>query len=277
MAKTWYPVIDYQQCIECGTCIKKCIHGVYDKAKAPTPVVVSPGSCIDYCHGCGNICPQGAITYAGDDTGWTPPKGKGMTVQLPERCCRSDIADATVATTAAAADKQLTIDFLYLDLNTCQRCIATASILDEAVKEMEGVLHTLGYKIIVNKINIVSRQMAEKYRFVSSPTIRINGRDICTEVKENACGDCGDLCGSDVDCRVFVYEGREYEQPPKAMIIDGILKAIYSPQSLSEMPTAQAQGLPKNLETFFEGRQGNCCEDMCSCSLTQHMDGSSKR
>ena len=76
MAKKWYPVIDILTCVECGSCVAKCTHGVYDKAKAPTPVVVNPDGCVDHCHGCGNLCPQGAITYVGEDTGWTPPNGK---------------------------------------------------------------------------------------------------------------------------------------------------------------------------------------------------------
>ncbi len=33
MAKTWYPVIDYLTCAECGTCAAKCSHGVYDPCK----------------------------------------------------------------------------------------------------------------------------------------------------------------------------------------------------------------------------------------------------
>jgi NAD-dependent dihydropyrimidine dehydrogenase PreA subunit len=77
MAKTWYPVIDYLTCAECGTCVFMCPHGVYDAAKAPTPVVTNPGACIDHCHGCGNRCPMGAIQFVGDDTGWTPPNGDG--------------------------------------------------------------------------------------------------------------------------------------------------------------------------------------------------------
>ncbi|MDF2884472.1 MAG: 4Fe-4S binding domain [Clostridiaceae bacterium] len=31
--KTWYPVIDYKLCKECGTCYNKCKHGVYKKDK----------------------------------------------------------------------------------------------------------------------------------------------------------------------------------------------------------------------------------------------------
>ena len=75
MAKTWYPVIDYLACTECGTCAAQCPHGVYDTSKAPTPVVTNPEDCIDHCHGCGNRCPAGAISYVGDDTGWMPPNG----------------------------------------------------------------------------------------------------------------------------------------------------------------------------------------------------------
>ena len=75
MAKNWYPVIDYSACIECGTCVSMCPHNVYDQVKAPSPVVRRPEDCVDHCHGCGSRCPAGAITYVGDDTGWTPPNG----------------------------------------------------------------------------------------------------------------------------------------------------------------------------------------------------------
>lgn len=66
MAKKWYPVIDILTCVECGTCVEFCPHGVYDKQKAPVPVVVNPDSCIDHCHGCQKKCPSGAISYVGD-------------------------------------------------------------------------------------------------------------------------------------------------------------------------------------------------------------------
>ena len=76
MAKNWYPVVDYVICQECGTCVKMCPHAVYDVKKAPSPVVANPDGCVDHCHGCGNRCPVGAITYVGEDTGWKPPYAK---------------------------------------------------------------------------------------------------------------------------------------------------------------------------------------------------------
>ncbi len=69
MSKAWYPVIDYEKCTMCGSCVNKCTNGVYDKKQAPKPVVIYPQGCIQGCHGCGNICPAKAITYYGDKNG----------------------------------------------------------------------------------------------------------------------------------------------------------------------------------------------------------------
>jgi NAD-dependent dihydropyrimidine dehydrogenase PreA subunit len=66
MSKTWYPMINSEKCAECGACVEKCTHGVYNKEKAPRPVVVYPEGCVQGCKGCGNLCPNGAIEYFGD-------------------------------------------------------------------------------------------------------------------------------------------------------------------------------------------------------------------
>jgi NAD-dependent dihydropyrimidine dehydrogenase PreA subunit len=71
MALKWYPVIDYVECVECGTCSDFCPHSVYDKSRTPTPVVVNPDGCIDHCRGCQSRCPAGAISYVGDDESGT--------------------------------------------------------------------------------------------------------------------------------------------------------------------------------------------------------------
>lgn len=65
MSKQWYPVINYETCIECGRCIAMCRHGVFDKTKK-TPLVIFPGGCVEGCHGCGNRCPTHSIEYVGD-------------------------------------------------------------------------------------------------------------------------------------------------------------------------------------------------------------------
>lgn len=146
--------------------------------------------------------------------------------------------------------KEITVDFLYLDLNTCERCVSTDSALNEALDTLSGVFQILDYLVKVNKKNITSRELAEQYRFISSPTIRVNGVDICSEVKESDCADCGELCGDNVDCRVFTYEGKDYEQPPAAMIVEGILRVLYGNLASEEFSYV----LPDNLKNYFSRR-----------------------
>lgn len=146
--------------------------------------------------------------------------------------------------------KRLQIDFLYLDLDTCDRCVAADGTLREALAELSSVLNILGYAVELNKVNITTRELARQYCFLSSPTIRVNGLDICGTITENGCCSCGTLCGGDVNCRTFSYDGKTYDQPPKAMVMAGILRAIYG-----QLPRQEAAYiLPDNLERFFAGR-----------------------
>lgn len=162
--------------------------------------------------------------------------------------------------------RRIVIDFLYLDLSVCARCQGTDNSLDEALVEVSKVLEATGVEVEVNKINVNTEELAIKYRFVSSPTITVNGRDIQMEVKESLCESCGDLCGDEVDCRVWVYQGKEYTVPPKAMIIEAILKEIYGGAGGSNIDN-QEYVLPENLEHFYavmkgkeQKRETSCCE-----------------
>ena len=68
MTKNWYPVINYENCIECGACTEKCSHGVYQK-DSTKPIVIYPDGCVDRCTGCQALCPAEAIQYFGDTGG----------------------------------------------------------------------------------------------------------------------------------------------------------------------------------------------------------------
>ena len=250
MAKTWYPVIDYAVCIECGTCITKCPHSVYDTKKAPSPVVKNPESCIDHCHGCSNLCPVGAITYVGDDTIQTSPNS----IQKAKKTCCSCGCDET-------SEKKVLVEYLYLDLQTCDRCIGIDSVLDEVMVTLTPALQIAGYKVEYKKTEIKTAELATQYKFLSSPTIRVNGRDICTSVKENSCGCCSEISGTDVDCRVFEYNGEIYEVPPKEMIAEAILQTVFGPLE-DEGSCGDKYKIPDNLKAFFEGKK-NISE--CSC------------
>ena len=149
--------------------------------------------------------------------------------------------------------KLIKVEYLYLDLKTCERCIGTDTVLENVLKELKGAFSLAGYSIVYKKVQIKTAEMAQAYRFLSSPTIRVNGRDICASVQENNCGCCGDIAGTQVNCRVFSYNGKKYEVPPKEMLAQRILKLAFQPQ----LPSLHIRKyvLPKNLKNFFDGKQ----------------------
>lgn len=173
----------------------------------------------------------------------------------PKSCCDPKSGhDSAGCCSSKPEAKHLLIDFLFLDLSVCERCQGTDKNLDDALEAVSAVLTAAGYSVTVNRVNVITEELARKYKFLSSPTIRINGRDISVEVKENNCCDCGDLCGDTVDCRVFTYEGSEYNTPPKEMIINAILSEVYGAKK--DPPALQDEYvLPENLRIFFEGQK----------------------
>lgn len=184
-------------------------------------------------------------------------------------CCGTTNNPATTGTTSCCATgspccdpvqpadqpRRLDIDFLYLDLSTCTRCRGTENNLEEAIAEVARVLEATGTRVTVRKIHVQTEEQARELGFVSSPTVRINGKDIQLDVKESLCESCGDLCGEDVDCRVWVYRGREYTVPPKAMIIEAILKEVYGGGDQNAENPRPVKDVPGNLKRFFAARR----------------------
>ncbi len=170
-------------------------------------------------------------------------------------CCGSDCCSCGSGCCDAPKEgqmnkKRIVIDFLYLDVTVCTRCKGTDTSLDEALSEVSKVLESTGIEVIVNKINVISEELAKQHKFISSPTIRVNGRDIQMDVKESLCESCGDLCGDEVECRVWVYQGQEYTIPPKAMIIEALLKEVYGGSNIEQEEPEYS--LPNNLKKFYE-------------------------
>lgn len=176
--------------------------------------------------------------------------------------CGSSCCDISADT--KDEQKRIVIDLLYLDLSVCSRCQGTDTSLDDALADVASVMETTGVEVLVNKVHVLSEEQAREYQFVSSPTIRVNGRDIQMEVKESFCESCGDLCGEDVDCRVWVYQGREYTVPPQAMITEAILKEAYGSSDRKE--ERQEYHMPENLKRFYQTmrkKNGEISEGCC--------------
>ena len=157
------------------------------------------------------------------------------------------------------AIKMVEIDYLYLDLQTCDRCIGTDKVLEEVIAAVTPTLELAGYAVAYRKIEIATTQLAEQYRVLSSPTIRVNGRDICAAVQEAGCACCGEISGTAVDCRVFEYKGESYEIPPKVMLAEAILRGVFAPAPSRD---CDCYAMPENLKTFFKGKSDKSIADI---------------
>jgi len=91
------------------------------------------------------------------------------------------------------AGQTIEVDFLYLDLTTCSRCRGSDASLRAALETVRPVLETVGVSIEVRKTLVETEEQARALRFVSSPTIHVNGHDIAGELIESSCSECGEL------------------------------------------------------------------------------------
>lgn len=172
--------------------------------------------------------------------------------------------------------KRLDIELLALDLNTCSRCTGTAANLRAALASAADWLRELEVEVTFQQTVIESADQAEQLRFASSPTVRINGRDIATESRESSCGDCGELCGCGerTNCRVWVWQGVEHLAAPKALLLDALLKE-YGQLSAATTASGLSFRLPENLRAFFAGREkfatnlASCCDQETCCDPTE--------
>jgi hypothetical protein len=150
----------------------------------------------------------------------------------------------------------LRIDFLFLDLTTCTRCREAERSLESALGLAHDLITAAGTEVEVNKIHVESAERARELGLVSSPTIRVNGRDIALELRESSCGSeaCTDGCGESIDCRVWVHRGREHTEPPVEMVLDAILREVYGGSAVERERASDPYELPENLERFFAGK-----------------------
>jgi len=165
----------------------------------------------------------------------------------------------TVAGTADRTLREVVIDFLFLDLTTCDRCVGTGEHLTAALDAVRQVLEPTGRQVQVHRHLVATEEQARRLRFVSSPTLRVNGRDIAVELKESSCGSecCTDGCGAHIDCRVWTHHDQEYTAAPVGLIVDAVLREVYSggPSATPATGLGEPYDLPENLRRFFQGTQ----------------------
>lgn len=149
--------------------------------------------------------------------------------------------------------KNINLEYLYLDLDTCDRCLGSESVLEDAISELEKQYPSVNFKL--KKVHIDSLQKAVECKFVSSPTIRINGQDLPVTLEESNCSSCSDISGTSTDCRAWSYNGKKYNTAPKLMLVE-VISNILDEKTEPRKQTETYQ-TPENIIDFFESKAGS--------------------
>lgn len=159
------------------------------------------------------------------------------------------------------------VELLALDLSSCTRCVGTLENIERAIDTVRSVLEVTAIQVNVRKLVIESEEQARQYRFVTSPTVRINGKDIAFETLESKCDSCTDLCGCDqgTNCRVWRYQGKEYTEAPAGLIVEALLHEIGGSDRAGG-GTSVFEEVPENLRRFLTSKSAeqppgteSCC------------------
>ena len=154
------------------------------------------------------------------------------------------------------------IELLALDLASCTRCVGTLRNIQRAIETIRPVLEMTDAQVHVSSHVIASEEQARQHRFVTSPTVRINGRDIAFETLESTCDSCTDLCGCEgTSCRVWRYQGEDHTEAPIGLVVESMLCVLFSNGPTSGGGASVYPGVPENLQQFFRSRSTAhaCC------------------
>lgn len=172
------------------------------------------------------------------------------------------VAPKEGAREAQATSKVLNVDLLAIDLNICQRCVPTADQLGIAVGLLNPVADALGIELRYREIVVQTPEQAKECALLSSPTIRLNGRDIVQDIRESKCESCGEVTNNNtsVDCREWHYRGEVYFAAPLPLLIESIMGAMLNIDT-PPIVISLLEELPENLKRFFESKRGRskCC------------------
>jgi hypothetical protein len=161
-----------------------------------------------------------------------------------------------------AISKVLNIDLIVIDLKTCQRCVPTGDQLRTAVRLLAPVADALGIDLRHREIVVETPEQAKEHALLSSPTIRLNGRDIDQHIRESLCESCGDLTNNNtaVDCREWHYRGKVYSAAPLPLLIESIMGAMLNIDTPPVVPPPLEQ-VPENLMRYFNDKKptAGCC------------------
>ena len=161
----------------------------------------------------------------------------------------------------------LDVELLALDLGTCTRCLGSLANVQAAIAAVRQVLEAIGTTVRLRKVVVGSEEEARLHRFVSSPTIRIDGRDIAFETLESRCESCTDLCGctEGTSCRVWRYQGAEHTEAPMGLIVEALLRELVGPPPALPSGEEAPYEVSANLRGFFAGKSSRSAAPAAGC------------
>jgi hypothetical protein len=170
---------------------------------------------------------------------------------------------AELQTIIPTQTRQIDIEFLFLDLTTCTRCVGTGENLETALDKVAQVLDSANMGVNIRKVLIETAAQAQAHHFITSPTIRVNGRDIALDTRESLCDSCTELCGCEegTNCRVWLYQGQEYNEAPVGLIVEAILQEAFRTDAVVSENVPLYDEVPANLTNFFAAKDdsASCC------------------
>lgn len=145
----------------------------------------------------------------------------------------------------------VSVELLAIDLCSCARCVPASDTARRAVELLDPVARELRIDLRYAEHVIADAAEARSVGLVSSPTIRLNGRDIAGELRESECASCGGI-----DCRDWSYRGESYPEPPLPFLLETIMQAMLEPDSWPVTAPEPLSELPENLQRFFAAKSG---------------------
>lgn len=161
--------------------------------------------------------------------------------------------------------KTLDVELLVIDLEVCARCVPTGEQLRRAVELVTPAADAMDIGISYRETVVQTPEEAAARALLTSPTIRINGRDIEQDIRESECESCGDLTEGDakIDCREWHYHGRVYSAAPLPLLIESLMDALTRIDEMPPITPEPLQVLPANLVTYFDKKKApggsRCC------------------
>ncbi|MHB8801100.1 MAG: DUF2703 domain-containing protein [Thermoanaerobaculia bacterium] len=183
-------------------------------------------------------------------------------------------ARSTAPETPESTHRELEVELLALDLTSCTRCTGTLANIEEAIAAVRRVAEPTGTSIRLRRTLVDSEEAARRHRFVSSPTIRVGGRDVVFETRESLCDSCTDLCGcaEGTSCRVWSYQGREYTEAPVGLVVEALLREMAVSPAGEVEPAVAGDEVPANLRRFFAGRAASGAGSAAACCSTAEQE-----